>query len=113
MALAVIEAQAIAMADFFLGGLVTATLIPTSVGVPSLVIGSKTALSDEHRWPSGERTFFVPRSSSTDVLSEQAKRVPANLHAQYMSYEIDRDVLYSRLTESLGVAINRWRKLAR
>lgn len=107
------KAQAIAMADFFLGGLVTATLIPTSVGVPSLVIGSKTALSDEHRWPSGERTFFVPRSSSTDVLSEQAKRVPANLHAQYMSYEIDRDVLYSRLTESLGVAINRWRKLAR
>lgn len=107
------KARAIAMADFFLGGLVTPTLIPTSVGVPSLITGSKSALSDKYRWPSGEQTFFVPGSSSTDMLSEQAKSAPAHLHAQYMSYEIDRDVLYSKLTESLEVAINRWRKLAK
>jgi len=105
------KARAIAMADFFIGGLVTATMIPSSVGVTSLLVGSKTALSDEYRWPAGERTFFVPSYSSTDVLSEQAKNVPAKLHAQYMSYEVDREVLYSRLTESLEVAINRWRKL--
>ncbi|WP_323615047.1 hypothetical protein [Pseudomonas putida] len=107
------KAQAIATADFFIGGLVTATLIPTSAEVPSLVIGSKTSLSDEYRWPSGEWTFFVPSFASTDVLSEQAKSVPANLHAQYMSYEINSDILYSRLTESLTVAIIRWRKLVK
>ncbi|WP_373407760.1 hypothetical protein ACEPWQ_02775 [Leclercia adecarboxylata] len=105
------KARAITMSDFFIGGLVTATLIPSSTGVTSLLVGSKNALSDEYRWPAGERTFFVPSSSSTDVLSEQAKNVPAKLHAQYMSYEVNRDVLYSRLTESLEVAINRWRKL--
>ncbi len=104
------KARAISMSDFFIGGLVTATLLPTASGVPSLIIGSKTSLSDEYRWPSGEQTFFVPRSSSTEMLSDQAKSVSADLHGQYMSYAIDRETLYSRLAEALSVAIRRWHR---
>lgn len=104
------KARAISMADFFIGGLVTATLLPTASGVPSLIIGSKTSLSDEYRWPSGEQTYFVPRSSSTEMLSDQANGVSSELHGQYMSYSIDRETLYSRLAQVLNLAISRWYK---
>lgn len=105
-----LKARAISKADFFIGGLVTATLIPTAAGIPSLVIGSKTALSDKYRWPSGRQTYFVPASSSSDSLSEKGKNVAAHLQSQYMSYEIDRETLYDRLKEVLDIAVCRWEK---
>lgn len=104
------KARAISMAHFFIGGLVTATVIPSSAEIPSLIIGSKTALSDEYRWPSGQDSFFIPQSFSTDVLSDQGKCVPSHLQGQYMSYEIDREALYLRLSEALSCAVQRWHK---